>query len=73
VCGKAIPHGIYDVANDEGWVNVGETADTAAFAVESYPTLVEPDGTQSVPRRRSELDRRGCRWFKRVPAAGLEG
>jgi hypothetical protein len=27
--GKAIPYGIYDVANDEGWVNVGDTADTA--------------------------------------------
>ena len=33
--GKAIPYGIYDVANDEGWVNVGDTADTAEFAVES--------------------------------------
>lgn len=33
--GKAIPYGIYDVANDEGWVNVGDTADTAQFAVES--------------------------------------
>ena len=32
---KAIPYGIYDVANDEGWVNVGDTADTARFAVES--------------------------------------
>ena len=32
---KAIPYGIYDVANNEGWVNVGDTADTAEFAVES--------------------------------------
>ena len=32
---KAIPYGIYDVANDEGWVNIGDTADTAEFAVES--------------------------------------
>ncbi len=32
---KAIPYGIYDVANDEGWVNVGDTADTAEFAVKS--------------------------------------
>ncbi len=32
---KAIPYGIYDVANDEGWVSVGDTADTAEFAVES--------------------------------------
>ncbi|MDZ4802795.1 MAG: ISAzo13 family transposase [Bryobacteraceae bacterium] len=29
---KAIPYGIYDVANDEDWVSVG---DTAEFAVES--------------------------------------
>jgi hypothetical protein len=33
--GKAIPYGIYDIANDEGWVSVGDTADTAEFAVES--------------------------------------
>src|SRR4051794_523440 len=32
---KAIPYGIYDVANDEGWVSVGDVADTAGFAVES--------------------------------------
>ena len=33
--GKAIPYGIYDVAADAGWVNVGTDHDTAAFAVES--------------------------------------
>ncbi len=32
---KAIPYGIYDVANDEGWVSVGDSADTGEFAVES--------------------------------------
>jgi transposase len=32
---KAIDYGIYDLANDEGWVNVGDTADPAEFAVES--------------------------------------
>ena len=32
---KAIPYGIYDVAHDEGWVSVGDSADTAHFAVES--------------------------------------
>jgi hypothetical protein len=32
---KAIPYGIYDVAHDEGWVSVGDSADTAEFAVES--------------------------------------
>jgi hypothetical protein len=32
---KAVPYGIYDLANNEGWVSVGDTADTAEFAVES--------------------------------------
>jgi hypothetical protein len=31
--GKAIPYGVYDVAADEGWVSVGDDADTAGFAV----------------------------------------
>ena len=33
--GKAIPYGVYDISQNEGWVNVGITHDTAAFAVES--------------------------------------
>jgi transposase len=32
---KAIPYGVYDLGNDEGWVSVGDVADTAEFAVES--------------------------------------
>jgi hypothetical protein len=31
--GRAIPYGIYDETNNEGWVSVGDTADTAEFAV----------------------------------------
>ena len=31
--GKAIPYGVYDVANNEGWVSVGINHDTASFAV----------------------------------------
>jgi hypothetical protein len=33
--GTAIPYGIYDLAANTGWVNVGTDADTAEFAVES--------------------------------------
>ncbi len=33
--GKAIPYGVYDVASNQGWVNVGVDHDTAAFAVNS--------------------------------------
>ncbi len=32
---KAVPYGIDDVANNEGWVNVGDAADTSEFAVQS--------------------------------------
>jgi transposase len=31
--GKAIPYGVYDLAQNEGWVSVGTDHDTAAFAV----------------------------------------
>ena len=31
--GHAIPYGVYDLTADEGWVSVGVTHDTAAFAV----------------------------------------
>jgi hypothetical protein len=33
--GRAVPYGVYDLANDEGWVSVGDTADTSTFAVEA--------------------------------------
>lgn len=33
--GKAVPYGIYDIANNEGYVNVGISSDTAQFAVYS--------------------------------------
>ena len=33
--GKAIPHGVYDILNNEGWVSVGVDHDTAEFAVAS--------------------------------------
>ena len=32
---KAVPYGVYDVGDNTGWVNVGISADTAEFAVES--------------------------------------
>jgi len=33
--GRATPYGVYDLAHNAGWVNVGIDHDTAAFAVES--------------------------------------
>jgi len=33
--GKAIPYGVYDLTNNEGWVSVGTNHDTAQFAAAS--------------------------------------
>ena len=33
--GKAIPYGVYDIGENEGWVSVGVDHDTAEFAVET--------------------------------------
>ncbi len=32
---KAVPYGVYDIGENKGWVNVGMSADTAEFAVQS--------------------------------------
>ena len=33
--GKVNPYGVYDIGANSGWVSVGISSDTAAFAVES--------------------------------------
>jgi Rhodopirellula transposase DDE domain len=47
--GKAIPYGIYDLVNDEGWVSVGDVADTAEFAVAAVRTWWEQMGQARFP------------------------
>ena len=46
---KAIPYGVYDLSNDEGWVSVGDTADTAEFAVESIRRWWNQMGRERFP------------------------
>ncbi len=50
--GKAIPYGVYDVANNEGWVSVGINHDTAYFAANSIGRWHEDMGSQRFPRAR---------------------
>jgi Rhodopirellula transposase DDE domain len=33
--GKAIPYGVYDITNNQGWVSVDIDHDTAQFAAEA--------------------------------------
>jgi len=53
--GKAIPYGIYDLAANAGWVNVGTDHDTAAFAVESVRRWWSARGSQDYPGARRLL------------------
>ncbi len=46
---KAIPYGVYDIGNDEGWVSVGDTADTAEFAVEAIRRWWNALGSERFP------------------------
>jgi hypothetical protein len=53
--GKAIPYGIYDLAADTGWVNVGTDHDTAQFAVESIRRWWNDAGCAAYPEARRLL------------------
>lgn len=46
---KAIPYGIYDVAKNQGWVNVGCDHDTASFAVASIRRWWSSMGCREYP------------------------
>lgn len=48
--GKVVPYGIYDLANDEGWVHVGIDHDTAQFAVASIRGWWEHLGRERFPQ-----------------------
>jgi transposase len=47
--GTAIPYGIYDLAANTGWVNVGTDHNTAAFAVESVRRWWQAAGAARYP------------------------
>jgi transposase len=53
--GKAIPYGVYDVAQNQGWVNVGRDHDTSAFAVESIRRWWRGLGQSTYPRAKRVL------------------
>jgi len=51
--GKAIPYGVYDIAQDEGLVSVGIDNDTAAFSVASIGAWWEQLGSKRYPDAQS--------------------
>jgi hypothetical protein len=47
--GKVVPDGVDDLANNSGWVSVGVTSDTAAFAVNALRSWFEKRGRELYP------------------------
>jgi hypothetical protein len=53
--GKAIPYGVYDLADDSAWVSVGVDHDTSVFAVATITTWWNKMGKQKYPNARRLL------------------
>jgi len=53
--GKAIPYGVYDVTEDQGWVSVGIDHDTALFAAEAIRRWWRKMGVKVYPAARELL------------------
>jgi transposase len=59
--GKAAPYGVYDIADDVGWVNVGIDNDTAQFRRRVDPRLVAAARPGALPARQLLDDHRRLR------------
>jgi hypothetical protein len=53
--GKAIPYGVYDVTNNQGWVSVGIDHDTAKFAAEAICRWWRKMGLKRFPNAKKLL------------------
>jgi len=53
--GKVIPYGVYDIAQNNGWVSVGIDHDTAEFAVQTIRCWWKRMGAKSYPDARRLL------------------
>jgi len=53
--GKAIPYGVYDLLNNQGWVSVGIDHDTAQFAVNSIRRWWRQMGHRRFPKAKDLL------------------
>jgi hypothetical protein len=55
ILGKAIPYGVYDMINDQGWVSVGIDHDTAQFATNSIRRWWGEMGQDRFPKAKELL------------------
>ena len=69
---KAIPYGVYDIGNDEGWVSVGDSARHRRVRRRVRPPVVEHHGQGQIPQGHHASDHGRLRGLQRRSAAGLE-
>jgi transposase len=53
--GRAAPYGVYDIAQNTGWVSVGVDHDTASFAVETIRRWWQAMGKEKYPQAKQLL------------------
>jgi hypothetical protein len=58
--GKVAPYGVYDIAANAGWINLGITHDVAAFAVESIRRWWHELGEARYPHAKQLLITTDC-------------
>ncbi len=65
--GKVTPYGVYDIAANRGFVSVGTSRDTAAFAVSALRLLVAGRGRAPLPGGAAAAGHLRCRRVERLP------
>ena len=68
--GRAAPYGVYDIADNAGWVSVGIDHDTASFAVNAIRRWWQAMGRARYPQRQAASDHRRWRRQQRRRACG---
>ena len=68
---KAVPYGIYDITNSEGYVSVGRSAETAVLA-QQHPRVVGAPRQRALPERDPIDDPCGLRRQEQPPHASVE-
>ena len=70
--GRAVPYGIYDLAANAGWVNVGVDNDTASLRGSDDPPMVARGRAHSLSARAPSGHHRRRRRIERLPRAIVE-
>lgn len=58
--GKAVPYGVYDITQNQGWVSVGMSSDTAEFSVNTIRTWWQKMGKDVYPHAKELVITADC-------------